>query len=93
MTLTATNGGIVCVPRHFSIEIHRAGHLVPHAFSTYVGYVLAQGTYLTSYYNLSSVTLFVCALTTRKFHTIRRVIFMRESQGGSPIGKALVYKM
>ncbi len=24
-----------------------AGHPVPHAFSTYVGYVLAQGTYLT----------------------------------------------
>ncbi len=26
--------------------IHMAGHPVPHAFSTYVGYVLAQGTYL-----------------------------------------------
>ncbi len=30
-----------------SYGIHRAGHLVPHAFSTYVGYVLAQETFLT----------------------------------------------
>ncbi len=29
------------------IALHRAGHPVPHAFSTYVGYVLTQRTYLT----------------------------------------------
>ncbi len=28
---------------------HMAGHPVPHAFYTYVGYVLAQGNYCTQY--------------------------------------------
>ncbi len=60
---------------------------------------------LLSYYNLSSVTLVVCALTTQTFTDLRANLagrstrplseeafldFMRESQGGSPIGKALV---
>ncbi len=37
----------ICNHKIWSRTLHRAGHPVPHAFSTYVGYVLAQGTYLT----------------------------------------------
>ncbi len=35
--------------KHVKCHKHRVEHPLPLAFSTYVGYVLAQGTYLTFY--------------------------------------------
>ncbi len=52
--------------------------------------------YVASYYNLSSVTIFVCPLTPPWFMDLQAPYYnlssdcTGESQGGNPIGKALV---